>query len=116
MEWEEIAELRGQEIARLHRCCRKYDREVAELREKLAALEAYSAQPTEGMSGKFSVESCVEREVDGERWIECPDEGEDAMFWGVYAINLEGLAMHVADFNDKSDAEFFARCKEAVYA
>jgi len=65
---------------------------------------------------KFIVNGCVERELDGERWVERPAEGEEAVFWGVYAIDHEGLAMHVADFNNKPDAEFFARCKEVANA
>jgi len=65
---------------------------------------------------KFIVNGCVERELDGERWVERPAEGEEAVFWGVYAIDHEGLAMHVADFNNKPDAVFFARCKEVANA
>jgi len=180
MDFEEIAELRGQEIKRLHRCCREYDQELAVLRDKLVVsaaqvpcaycaaqpiaeipVEAYAvagwllahedahaevaphgelviygrnriplckiqiqncpqcgrtlgAAPME--MKKFSVKGCVERELNGERWIERPAEGEEADFWGVYAIDHEGHDIHVADFNNKSDAEFFARCKEAANA
>ena len=116
MEWEEIAELRRQEIARLHRCCREYDREASLLREKLTAFESQETQPSEDAPKHFSVKGCVERIVDGECWIERPAHDEEAEFWGVYIVGPDGLDSHIADFNDKSDAEFFARCKESVYA
>ena len=63
------------------------------------------------MTKTYKISGC-KAEISYDRCYVERTSDDEAEFWGVYVTGDNGLDKHVADFNEKPDAELFARAKQ----